>query len=100
MKLSEEGDLLAMRIIVKGMKNGKQQTHTFELIDHYDPETHYTAMARTTAFPAIITARMIADDTIKSKGVQFPEQIFSTGSFHNFTSALENYNIRINHEVK
>ena len=97
LKLSDEGDLLIMRIIIKGIKDGKQQTHTFELYDEYDPETGYTAMARTTGFPAVIAAGMIIDETINEKGVKFPEQIFSTELFDTFFSTLERYNIQIDH---
>ncbi|KPK95942.1 hypothetical protein AMJ80_02810 [bacterium SM23_31] len=99
LKLSPEGDFLIMRIIVEGTKNGKQQTHTFELIDEYDPATRYTSMARTTSFPALCVARMITGGIIKQKGVRFPEQIFSTGLFPEFLSALKKYNIQISHSV-
>jgi len=99
LKLSPEGDLLVMRIIVKGVKNGKPQTHTFELIDEYDPETQYTSMARTTSFPAVCAARMVTGGIIDKKGVKFPEQIFSTGLFTEFISTLKKYNIQINHSV-
>lgn len=99
LKLSPEGDMLIMRIIIKGIKNGIQRTHTFELFDQYDSGNQITAMARTTAFPAVWAARMITDKKINKKGVQFPEQIFSTGLFSEFISAMKNNNILITHSI-
>ena len=100
MTLSDAGDYLIMRVIVKGRKNSNNQIHTFELLDTYDPETHYTAMARTTGFPALITANMILDGKINKKGVQFPELIFRDALHTEFMSELEKYNIRIVHTIK
>jgi len=45
-------------------------------VDHKDPETGYTAMARTTGFPAAIAARMISSGEIPERGVHFPEELF------------------------
>ncbi len=74
--LGPEGDILLMRVTVKGESNGRESTHTFELVDYKDPKTNYTAMARTTGFPATIAARMISAGEISERGVHFPEELF------------------------
>ncbi|MFQ5823385.1 MAG: saccharopine dehydrogenase family protein [bacterium] len=99
LKLSPDGDLLIMRIVIKGIKDGTSRTHTFELFDQFDPANQITAMARTTAFPAVWAARMITDKRINKKGVQFPEQIFSTELFSEFISAMRKNNIQISHSI-
>ena len=76
LQLGPEGDILVMRVIVEGIRDGKEQRHIFELVDYFDVETGYTAMARTTGFPAVLAARMIASNELPEKGVFFPEQLF------------------------
>jgi lysine 6-dehydrogenase len=97
LKLGPEGDLLVMRVVVKGLKNGDECTEVFELIDKFDPETRYTAMARTTCFPAVIAARMLANGSIAERGVRFPEQIFTGDRYHRLMSELEEQGIVITH---
>ena len=75
-ELGPEGDILVMRVLVKGVSDGLGVTHTFELVDFKDPDTGYTAMARTTGFPAAIAARMISSGEIRERGVHFPEELF------------------------
>lgn len=75
--LGPEGDILAMRVIVTGRKHGAPRRHRFDLIDFFDARTGYTAMARTTGFPATSAARLIAAGAPTERGVRFPEQIFT-----------------------
>ena len=42
LRLGPAGDILVMRVIVRGVKNGASCTHTFDLVDYFDPETGYT----------------------------------------------------------
>ncbi|UCE06912.1 MAG: hypothetical protein JSW07_02415 [bacterium] len=98
LKLGPEGDWLVMRVIVKGIKDAKKQTHIFELIDEFDAVTQYTAMARTTGFPATYTARMIVNGLLSEKGVQFPEQIFIAERYDSLLSNLAGYGIQIIHK--
>lgn len=97
LKLGHKGDILAMRVIVKGLKNQKKQTHIFELIDYYDPETKYTAMARTTCFPAVCAAIMISNKSIFETGVHFPENIFSGNRYDQLVSQLAKKGITMTH---
>lgn len=68
-----EADLTVMRIVNVGIKNGRRVKVTWDLYDELDPATGWTSMARTTAFPATIMARMIASGKFKRAGVTPPE---------------------------
>ncbi len=54
----EERDFVVVRVVAKGNKDGKRCQVLTELIDHYDPETGFTAMERTTGWDAAIKAVM------------------------------------------
>jgi len=56
----EERDFVVVRIVARGIKDGKPCELLVELIDHYDPETGFTAMERTTGWDAAIKAIMAA----------------------------------------
>lgn len=99
LELDSAGDILVMRIVVNGSKEGKEQTHTFEVIDYFDPKTNNTAMARTTVFPAVIAARMIANGDITDRGVRFPEQVITGEKFKTFAAGLEKQGIALKHSV-
>jgi lysine 6-dehydrogenase len=53
-----ERDFVVVRVVAKGTKGGKPCQVLTELIDHYDPETGFTAMERTTGWDAAIKAIM------------------------------------------
>ncbi len=66
-------DLVALRVIVTGTKNGAPKTFEWELIDTYD-ETHgISAMMRTTGYSLSITGQMQAQGAIRS-GVHTPDE--------------------------
>lgn len=88
LQLGPEGDILVMRVIVEGLKEGKEQRHVFELVDYFDAANQYTAMARTTAFPAVLAARMMASNDLPERGVFFPEQLFTGDRFEIMTDEL------------
>jgi lysine 6-dehydrogenase len=55
-----EPDLVFLRVVVTGTKNGRRMQTTGEMLDRFDPATGMTAMMRTTGFPAAIVALMLA----------------------------------------
>jgi lysine 6-dehydrogenase len=65
----ETKDIVALRVEVSGIKNDRQLTYTYNLLDSYDQTQKITAMARTTAYPASIIAQLIFKKTLKYKGV-------------------------------
>lgn len=68
-----EQDLTVMRVSVTGVKGGRRSRLVWDLLDFYDPATRATSMARTTAFPCVIVARMLARGEITGAGVLPPE---------------------------
>ncbi|HVD61208.1 MAG TPA: saccharopine dehydrogenase C-terminal domain-containing protein [Gemmatimonadaceae bacterium] len=75
-RLTKEGgrDLVALRVTVRGKKNGQPKTLGWELVDLYD-ETHgISAMMRTTGYSLSITGQMQARGEIALKGVHTPDE--------------------------
>lgn len=95
LQLGPDGDLLVMRVVVSGTTDGRPDRHVFELIDAYDPVTGYTAMGRTTGFPAALAARMIASGEIAERGVRFPEQLFVGALGDRFVDSLRQRGLAI-----
>jgi lysine 6-dehydrogenase len=67
-------DLLALRVVVRGHKDGKPVTHTFELVDRYDETTGITAMERTTGFSLSITGLLQGQGRVTPAGVHTPDE--------------------------
>lgn len=47
-------DLVVLRVSAKGQKSGKKTSITYDLMDFQDPNTGFSAMERTTAYPAAL----------------------------------------------
>jgi len=73
-------DLCVMRTRCRGAKDGRPATLTFDLIDHYDPQTGFTSMERMTGFPASLGAIMIAGGRLAA-GARPMEVVMPTGEF-------------------
>jgi lysine 6-dehydrogenase len=67
-------DLVALRVTVKGKKNGAAKTIGFELVDRYDEARGISAMMRTTGYSLSITGQMQARGEIKPAGVHTPDE--------------------------
>ena len=70
-----EADLTVMRVECEGDLDGVPTRLTWDLYDEFDPATQWTSMARTTAFPATIMARMIESGVVSEPGVHPLEQL-------------------------
>lgn len=66
-------DVVVARATITGTAHGAEKILVYEFIDYYDDATKMTAMMRTTAFPASITAQMLAHGVITAHGVVPPE---------------------------
>jgi lysine 6-dehydrogenase len=75
MKRKDIPDIVAMRIVVSGPKNGKKVTYTYHVLDRYDRQHKVTAMARTTAYTTSVGAQLMAKKAISEKGVIPPEKL-------------------------
>jgi lysine 6-dehydrogenase len=67
-------DLVALRVVVSGSKDGKPVTHNFELIDRCDEKAGITAMMRTTGYSLAITGLLQARGSVTPAGVQTPDE--------------------------
>ena len=67
-------DLVALRVLVEGTKNGKPVTHTFELVDRHDESRGISSMERTTGYSLSITGQMQVEGAITCTGVHTPDE--------------------------
>lgn len=73
--LRDKEDVVLVRVMLEGAKNGQRISREFELITHYDRVNKVTAMACSTAYSISVVAQMIGSGLIHQKGVFAPEQI-------------------------
>jgi len=74
-------DVVLLKVISQGTKNGKKRSREYLMIDYYDTKHDITAMMRTTGYPVAITAQMIENGTIQERGVFCPEEIIPPTPF-------------------
>jgi saccharopine dehydrogenase-like NADP-dependent oxidoreductase len=75
-KLKEgEEDFTVMWIIIKGIKDGKDQAFTYDLFDRYDRDNNILSMARTTGYTCTAVAVILLEGYITRKGVLPPELV-------------------------
>ena len=66
-------DLVALRVVVEGTKDGKPARRGWELIDFYDVQRGISAMMRTTGYSLSLTGQLQASGRIKA-GVHTPDE--------------------------
>jgi lysine 6-dehydrogenase len=74
-------DLVALRVVVSGKKNGNAATRSFELVDRYDEKHHVSAMMRTTGYSLSITGMMQARGQVKPAGVHTPDECIPAAEY-------------------
>lgn len=62
-------DVTLLRVEVIGFVNEIKKKFTLQVIDYFDEKNNVSSMMRMTAYPASIIAQMMANGTIKKKGV-------------------------------
>jgi lysine 6-dehydrogenase len=67
-------DLVALRVVAEGTKDGAPATRTFELVDRYDESHGISAMMRTTGYSLSITGLMQARGAVRPAGVHTPDE--------------------------
>ncbi|MBN2191590.1 MAG: saccharopine dehydrogenase NADP-binding domain-containing protein [Polyangiaceae bacterium] len=65
----DDTDVVLLRVVVEGERNGTRTTIVFEAIDRQDGTTGHSAMARTTGYSAAAVAYMLAAGAITRRGV-------------------------------
>ena len=67
-------DLLALRVLVRGRKDGRPAERRFDLVDRYDEAHGISAMMRTTGYSLSITGQMQARREVGPAGVWTPDE--------------------------
>jgi saccharopine dehydrogenase-like NADP-dependent oxidoreductase len=87
-----EEDLTVLRVSAEG--SGRRLA--WEMVDSYDRKSSTTSMARTTAFPCVITARMIAAGRLTTPGVIPPERLGEDpGLLEHMLAELDRRGVRV-----
>lgn len=89
-------DITVVRVTVKGKRDEKQITYTWEIVDFYDHGRDITSMAKMTAIPAMLMANWILEKRVTETGVIPIENIIVGHRFTEFTNELDNKGIEIN----
>ncbi|MRG86260.1 saccharopine dehydrogenase family protein [Salinibacillus xinjiangensis] len=73
--LKDKDDAVLLRVVVGGLKGGKEVCYQYEMMTFKDRQRQTTAMARATANTISVVAQMIGEQSITKKGVYPPEKI-------------------------
>ncbi|MBC7472803.1 MAG: saccharopine dehydrogenase NADP-binding domain-containing protein, partial [Candidatus Sericytochromatia bacterium] len=92
----EDKDLVVLRSTCKGLKDGKKVELVHEIIDFHDDQTGFTAMERTTAFPASIVAIMLAKGQVDRGAISLETGVDGTI----FVEELKKRGIKLTETVK
>lgn len=71
----EEEEFTVMKVIIKGLKNGKPSTVEYGLLDRFDKASKLSSMARTTGFTCTAAVNLILKNMFREKGVFPPELV-------------------------
>ena len=76
-KLRKPGatDLVALRVVVRGTKDGAAATRQYDILDYYDTHNNITAMMRVTGYTLAITGVLMASGALAA-GVHTPDECF------------------------
>jgi saccharopine dehydrogenase-like NADP-dependent oxidoreductase len=93
-------DIVAMKVEVSGVKDDNPSSQVYHLLDRCDSKGRITAMARTTAYPASIVAKFLAEKAIKTTGIIPPEKLgMDDEIFTRFRNELRARGITIKEET-
>ena len=67
-------DLVALRVVAEGTKDGKAKKVGWELVDYYDESRGISAMMRTTGYSLSITGQMQVRKEVQPAGVHTPDE--------------------------
>ena len=97
----DDEDITVLQVQVEGIKSGKKETFTFELLDRFDPITKTTSMARTTGYTATVVSRLLLEGKYSQKGIIPPEYLGkSEECFQYIRNGLEQRNIFVEEVVE
>jgi lysine 6-dehydrogenase len=70
-----EPDLMVMRTVAEGWKNGGSVRHTYSLLDYYNSDTETSSMARTTGHTCTAMVSLVARGLWSELGLAPPEVV-------------------------
>lgn len=73
--VDEPRDVVVLRVTVTGEKAGREGRMDLEIMDFFDDKTRFSAMQRTTGFPAAIVAEMMARGEVAKGAVRLETAI-------------------------
>lgn len=89
-------DLLAFRVDVEGLVDGRRVLVRYHLLDRFDPKMGVSAMARTTAYPCTSVALLAGQGRLRERGVVPPEMIAKKQQLFRFvTHRLRAHGVRL-----
>ena len=71
----DEPDLVALRVVVEGERDGQQMRLAWEMVDREDERTGITAMMRCTGYTLSIVGLMLGRGELSERGVHPPDEI-------------------------
>lgn len=80
-------DVVLLRVLIQGLKDGKESTLVYEMINRFDEEHNVSAMKRCTSIPTVVTALLIASERIPGGGAAPPEAVVSHQTFYDMVTA-------------
>lgn len=98
MKGDSHKDITVLRVEVTGIKDGKRLKHQWEMVDLYDHQRNISSMAKTTALPALLIAKLIATRQITETGVIPIESLIVRDRFQPFLTELKRLGIDIEYK--
>jgi len=92
-----ERDIVVMRNVIVGLKDGKKTKITFDMLDMRDLKTGLFSMNRTVGYTASIIAQMIVNGEIKRKGLLTPVKDIP---YNRFLDEISKRGININKKTE
>jgi len=94
---TNQNDVVLLKVLSSGNKDGKKIDMNFTMIDYYDEKNKITSMMRTTSYPTSIIAQLIGTGYISKTGVFGCEEIVPCKKFF---EQLEKRDIKIKKDIK
>jgi len=96
-----EEDLTIMQLVVDGVRDGKEERHSFHLLDRYDSETGTSSMARTTGYTCTAMVRAVAQGLYREPGVSPLELVGREKKVYDFVmDELKTRGVEFQHSVQ
>src|SRR5699024_12274157 len=96
-ELGDKEDVVLLRVVVSGEKDGEQKEIAYEMVNHKDTDINVTAMARATAYTNYTVAQMNGAGEITKRGVDPEDKIVQAG---NYMDAMHMRKVQVKKKIK